>query len=85
MKIIVIINNSYRFSYEFTFILFLSFLTNQKQQSGFQRVGSSVKWGHLAHFEPNSTNTISLPILWGHLAHFEPGSVTTMTKNQNKN
>ena len=28
--------NSYRFSYKFAFILFLSFLTNQKQESGFQ-------------------------------------------------
>ena len=31
--------NSYRFSYKFAFILFLSFLTNQKQESGFQLVG----------------------------------------------
>ena len=29
--------NSYRFSYKFAFILFLSFLRNQKQESGFQR------------------------------------------------
>ena len=28
--------NSYRFSYKFAFIPFLSFLTNQKQESGFQ-------------------------------------------------
>ena len=34
--------NSYRFSYKFTFILFLSFLTNQKQESGFQQVDSLV-------------------------------------------
>ena len=34
--------NSYRFSYRFVFILFLSFLTNQKQESGFQQVGSLV-------------------------------------------
>ena len=34
-----------------------------------------ILWGHLAHFEPNSTNTFSLPILRGHLAHFEPGSI----------
>ena len=27
--------NSYRFSDKFVFILFLSFLTNQKQESGF--------------------------------------------------
>ena len=31
--------NFYRFSYKFGFILFLSFLTNQKQESGFQQVG----------------------------------------------
>ena len=34
--------NSYRFSYRFVFILFLSFLTNQKQESGFQQVGGLV-------------------------------------------
>ena len=35
--------NSYRFSYKFTFILFLlSFLTNQKQELGFQQVGRLV-------------------------------------------
>ena len=34
--------NSYRFSYKFAFILFLSFLTNQKQKSGFQQVGGLV-------------------------------------------
>ena len=33
--------NSYRFIYKFTFILFLSFLTNQKYESGFQQVGPS--------------------------------------------
>ena len=31
---------------------------------------SSVKWGHLENLDPNSKNTISLPILWGHLSHF---------------
>ena len=36
---------------------------------------SSVKWGHLGNFDPNSTNTISLPTLWGHLGHFELGSI----------
>ena len=37
---------------------------------------SSVKWGHLENFEPNSTNTIfSTKILWGHLAHFGPDSI----------
>ena len=37
---------------------------------------SSVKWGHLENFEPNSINTIfSTKILWGHLAHFEPDSI----------
>ena len=42
---------------------------------------SSVKWGHLENFEPNSINTIfSTEILWGHLAHFEPDSVTTIKK-----
>ena len=30
---------SYIFSYKFAFILFLSFLTNQKQESGFLQVG----------------------------------------------
>ena len=34
--------NSYRFSYKFAFILFLSFLTNQKQESGFQQVDGLV-------------------------------------------
>ena len=34
--------NSYRFIYKFAFILFLSFLTNQKQESGFQQVGGLV-------------------------------------------
>ena len=34
--------NSYRFSYKFAFILLLSFLTNQKQESGFQQVGGLV-------------------------------------------
>ena len=32
-------NNSYRFIYKFVFILFLSFLTNQKQGSCFQQAG----------------------------------------------
>ena len=34
--------NSYRFSYKFAFILFLSFLTNQKQYSGFQQASGLV-------------------------------------------
>ena len=34
--------NSNRLSYKFAFILFLSFLTNQKQESGFQQVGGLV-------------------------------------------
>ena len=34
--------SSYRFSYKFAFILFLYFLTNQKQESSFQQVGSLV-------------------------------------------
>ena len=34
--------SSYRFSYKFAFILFLSFLTNQKQKSGFQQVDGLV-------------------------------------------
>ena len=34
--------NSYRFSFRFAFILFLSFLTNQKQKLGFQQVGDLV-------------------------------------------
>ena len=33
---------SYRLSYKFAFIIFLSFLTNQKQELGFQQVGSLV-------------------------------------------
>ena len=33
---------SYRFSYEFAFIVFLSFLTNHKQELGFQQVGGLV-------------------------------------------
>ena len=37
---------------------------------------SSVKWGHLENFEPNSTNTIfSTKILWDHLAHFGSDSI----------
>ena len=31
--------DSYRFTYKFAFILFMPFLTNQKQESGFQQVG----------------------------------------------
>ena len=34
--------NFYSFSYKFVFIFFLSFLTNQKQKSGFQPVGRLV-------------------------------------------
>ena len=34
--------NSHRSGYKFTFILFLSFLPNQKQESGFQQVGGLV-------------------------------------------
>ena len=34
--------NSCRFSYKFPFILFLSFLTNQKQESGFQQAGGRI-------------------------------------------
>ena len=34
--------NSYIFSYKFAFILFFSFLANQKQESGFQQVGGLV-------------------------------------------
>ena len=30
--------NSYKLCYKFAFILFFSFLTNQKQESGFQQV-----------------------------------------------
>ena len=34
--------NSYRFSYKFSFILFLSFITKQKQEPGFQQVGDLI-------------------------------------------
>ena len=34
--------DSHRFSYEFVFILFLSFLTNQKQESCFQQIDGLV-------------------------------------------
>ena len=34
--------SSYRFDYKFVFILYLSFLTNQKQESGFQQIGGLV-------------------------------------------
>ena len=34
--------NSYRFSYKFALILFLPFLKNQKQESGFQQIGGLV-------------------------------------------
>ena len=37
-----IFTDNYRFSYKFAFILFLSFLTNQKEESGFQQVGGLV-------------------------------------------
>ena len=36
--------NSYRFSSKFAFILFLPFLTNQKQEYGFQQVAGLVTW-----------------------------------------
>ena len=42
---------------------------------------SSVKWSHMGNFDPNPTNTISLPTLWviwatssvkwGHLGNFD--------------
>ena len=35
--------NSYKFIYKLAFILFLSFLSNQKQESGLQQVGGLVK------------------------------------------
>ena len=41
-KEIVTFIDSYRFIYKFAFILFLFFLTNQKQESGFQQVGGLV-------------------------------------------
>ena len=34
--------DSYIFTYKFAFILFFSFLTNQKEESGFQQVGGLV-------------------------------------------
>ena len=34
--------NPYRFSYKFAFIIFLSFLTNQRQESGFQHIDGLV-------------------------------------------
>ena len=34
--------DSYKFSYKFAFILFLSFVNNQKQESCFQQVGGLV-------------------------------------------
>ena len=49
------------------------------------RTMSSVKWGHLGHFDPTPTNTISLPTLWGHLGHFGLGSTKIITKTKNKN
>ena len=33
----------YRFNYKFAFILFLPFLTNQKEESSFQQVGGLVR------------------------------------------
>ena len=42
--------NPYKFSYKFAFILFLSFLTNQKQESGFQQVGSLVTTRNISGF-----------------------------------
>ena len=55
---------SYRFSYKFTFILFKSFLTSQKQESGFQQVGGLTTrnicffYGESRYLKamPNSTN-----------------------------
>ena len=38
----IFIYNSCGFSYKFAFILFVSFLKNQKQESGFQQVGDLV-------------------------------------------
>ena len=34
--------NSYRFSYKIAIVLFLSFLTNEKQEPGFHQVGGLV-------------------------------------------
>ena len=34
--------HSYKFSFKFVFILFFSFLTNQKQEPGFQQVSGLV-------------------------------------------
>ena len=50
--------NSYRCIYKFAFILFLSFLTNQKQQSGFHQVCSLVTRNifFVVYSEPSSTS-----------------------------
>ena len=52
-------HNSYRFSYKFAFILFFSFLTHQKQESGFQQVGGLV------------TRNISVFCLWPVALYFK--------------
>ena len=36
---------------------------------------SSVKWGRMVNFDPNSTNTIFSTNPMGHLGHFELGSI----------
>ena len=48
--------HSYGFSYKFVFILFLSFLTNQKQELGFQEVGSPTIFLFFVYSESRSTS-----------------------------
>ena len=43
-------NNSHRFTYKLAFILFLSFIINQKQESGFQEVDDGLATRNISAF-----------------------------------
>ena len=64
--------DSYRFSYKFTFILFLSFLANQKQESGFQQVGGLVTRNISVFFVYSESRSTSKPcrIQWSFIKKF---------------
>ena len=51
---------SFRLNYKFTFILFLSCLTNQNQESGFQQVGSLVT-RYISNFAYSESRSNSKP------------------------
>ena len=63
--------NSYRFNYKFAFIFFLSFLTNQKQKSGFQQVSGLVTINisvflFIVSRNPGGRGWVSLALLQNH-------------------